>query len=58
LHIRSGAVRAVIAPPMLAATVLLPRRRALRIQAETAALFQAVHIAELLNPEFTPEKSA
>ena len=51
LSINPGVIEAVICPPMLGETTLLPKRRSLRIQAETAALFQAVHIASLLNPE-------
>jgi hypothetical protein len=51
LDINPGVIEAVICPPMLGETTLLPKRRSLRIQAETAALFQAVHIASLLNPE-------
>ena len=51
LDINPGVIEAVICPPMLGETTLLPKRRSLRIQAETAALFQAVHIASLLNPD-------
>ena len=49
--INSGVVDVVISPPMLGETTLLPRRRALRTQLEPATLFQAVHIATLLDPE-------
>ena len=51
LHINPGLVEVVVSPPMPGETTLLPRRRSLRIQAEAAALFQAVHITTLLNPE-------
>ena len=50
LNIRPGVIEAVVSPPMLGETTLLPKRGSLRIQAEAAALFQAVHIATLLNP--------
>ena len=50
-RINSGVVEVVISPPMLGETTLLPRRRALRTQLEPATLFQAVHIATLLDPE-------
>ena len=49
--INPGLVEVVVCPPMLAETTLLPRKRALRTQLEPATLFQAVHIANLLNPE-------
>lgn len=51
LQINSGLVEAVVAPPMLGETTLLPKRRSLRIQLEATTLFQAVHITSLLNPE-------
>ena len=50
-NINPGLVEVVVCPPMLAETTLLPRKRALRTQLEPATLFQAVHIANLLNPE-------
>lgn len=50
LNIRPGKVEAYFAPPMLGETTLMPRRRSLRVQAEAAALFQAVHIATLFDP--------
>ena len=50
-HINSGVVEVVVSPPMLGETTLLPRRRALRTQLEPATLFQAVHLATLLDPE-------
>ncbi len=50
-YISPGIVEAVILPPMLGETTLMPKRRSLRIQLETAALFQAMQIAALLNPE-------
>ena len=51
IDISPGQVEVWVSPPMLGETTLLPKRRSLRIQAEAAALFQAVHIATLLNPE-------
>ena len=51
LHINPGLVEVVVSPPMPGETTLLPRRRSLRTQVESAALFQAVHITTLLNPE-------
>ncbi len=51
LDINPGRVEVVVSPPMLGETTLLPRKRALRTQLEPATLFQAVHIATLLNPE-------
>lgn len=51
LDISPGLVEVVVSPPMLGETTLLPRKRALRTQLEPATLFQAVHIATLLNPE-------
>jgi hypothetical protein len=50
LHISPGRVEVVVGAPMLGATTLLPRKRALRTQLEPATLFQAVHIADLYNP--------
>ncbi|MBT4136579.1 MAG: hypothetical protein HOE48_01630 [Candidatus Latescibacteria bacterium] len=51
IDINPGTVEAVICPPMLGETTLMPKRGSLRIQAEAAALFQAMHITSLLNPE-------
>lgn len=51
LDINPGRVEAYLAPPMLGETTLMPRRRSLRVQAEAAALFQAVHIAALFDPD-------
>ncbi len=51
MDIHPGRVEVWVSPPMLGETTLLPKRRSLRIQAEAAALFLAVHIATLLNPE-------
>ena len=51
LDINPGLVEVVVSPPMLGETTLLPRKRALRTQLEPATLFQAVHIATLLNPD-------
>jgi hypothetical protein len=50
VNINPGVVEVVVSPPMLGETTLLPRRRSLRVQAEAAALFQAVHITTLLDP--------
>ncbi len=50
-NINPGLVEVMVSPPMLGATTLLPRKRALRTQLEPATLFQAVHIANLYNPE-------
>jgi hypothetical protein len=50
-NINPGLVEVVVSPPMLGATTLLPRKRALRTQLEPATLFQAVHIANLYNPQ-------
>ena len=51
LNISPGRVEVVVCPPMLGETTLLPRKRSLRTQLEPATLFQAVHIANLLNPD-------
>ena len=51
MKINPGVVEAVILPPMPGETTLLPKRGSLRVQSEVAALFQAVHISHLLNPE-------
>ncbi|MYD60594.1 MAG: hypothetical protein F4W91_06110 [Gemmatimonadetes bacterium] len=51
ININPGQVDVWVSSPMLGETTLLPKRRSLRIQSEAAALFQAVHIATLLNPE-------
>ncbi len=50
LDLSPGRVEVVIAPPLLGQTTLLPRRRSLRVQIETAALLQAIHLRHLLNP--------
>ncbi len=50
LAIRPGKVEVYVAPPMLAETTLMPRRRSLRVQSEAAALFQAVHLSTLYDP--------
>ena len=50
LDISPGRVEAYVSPPMLGETTLLPKRRSLRIQMETAALFQAIQITTLLDP--------
>lgn len=52
-NIRPGTVEVIISPPIPGETTLLPRKRALRTQLEPATLFQAIHIAQLLNPEST-----
>jgi len=54
LDLSPGLVEVMVSPPMLGETTLLPRKRALRTQLEPATLFQAVHIATLLNPEPRP----
>ena len=51
MNLNPGMVEAVISPPLLGETTLMPKRRSLRFQLETAALVQAVHITSLLNPE-------
>ena len=51
MNLNPGLVEVMVCPPMLGETTLLPRKRALRTQLEPATLFQAVHIAALLNPE-------
>jgi hypothetical protein len=58
VDIHPGTVEAVICPPMLGETTLMPKRGSLRIQAEAAALFQAMHITALLNPEKSQQDSA
>lgn len=50
IRINPGLVEVAIAPPMLGETTLFPKRRSLRPQLEPAALFQAVQIVNLLNP--------
>jgi hypothetical protein len=52
IRINPGVVDVMISPPMLGETTLFPKRRSLRPQLEPAALFQAVQIIDLLNPEF------
>ena len=54
IRINPGLVEVVVAPPMLGETTLFPRRRSLRPQIEPAALFQAVQIVHLLNPNHRP----
>ncbi len=51
LNIHPGRVQVIVGPPILGPTTLLPRKRALRTQLEPATLFQAVHIADLYNPD-------
>lgn len=51
IRINPGVVEVVVAPPMMGETTLFPKRRSLRPQLEPAALFQAVQIVNLLNPE-------
>jgi hypothetical protein len=51
LRLNPGLVEVVVAPPILGHTTLLPRRRSLRVQIETAALLQSIHITHLLNPD-------
>ena len=52
LRINPGLVEVVVAPPILGEITLFPRRRSLRPQIEPAALFQAVQIVHLLNPDY------
>ena len=54
IKINPGLVEVVVAPPMMGETTLFPRRRSLRPQIEPAALFQAVQIVHLLNPNHRP----
>lgn len=54
IRINPGQVEVVIAPPMMGETTLFPRRRSLRPQIEPAALFQAVQLVHLLNPNHRP----
>ena len=51
LRINSGRVEAVVGPPLLGGTTLLPRQRSMRFQLEQASLIHALHITQLLNPE-------
>jgi hypothetical protein len=53
LDLNPGRVEVVVAPPILGHTTLLPRRRSLRVQIETAALLQAIHLTHLLDPGAT-----
>ena len=55
LDIGPGLVEAVLSPPMPGETTLLPRKRALRTQLEPSTFFQAVQIADLLDPR-EPDK--
>jgi hypothetical protein len=55
LNVSPGHVDVFISPPIPGETTLLPRKRALRTQLEPATLFQAIHIATLLDP--TPQKT-
>ncbi len=55
LNVSPGHVDVFISPPVPGETTLLPRKRALRTQLEPATLFQAMHIATLLDP--APPKS-
>ena len=52
LRINPGLVEVVVAPPILGEITLFPRRRSLRPQIDPAALFQAVQIVHLLNPDY------
>ena len=54
IRINPGLVEVVVAPPMMGETTLFPRRRSLRPQIEPAALFQAVQLVHLLNPNHRP----
>ena len=59
LNVSPGHVDVFISPPIPGETTLLPRKRALRTQLEPATLFQAIHIATLLDPKTqqTPQGS-
>ncbi len=59
LNVSPGHVDVFISPPIPGETTLLPRKRALRTQLEPATLFQAIHIATLLDPKTqqTPQDS-
>ena len=54
LDVSPGHVDVYISPPIPGDTTLLPRKRALRTQLEPVTLFQALHIASLLDPT-TPQ---
>ena len=54
LDVSPGCVDVFISPPIPGETTLLPRKRALRTQLEPATLFQAIHIASLLDPSNPP----
>jgi hypothetical protein len=56
LDVSPGRVDVYVSPPVPGETTLLPRKRALRTQLEPATLFQAMHIATLLDPA-TPSLS-
>ena len=60
LNVSPGHVDVFISPPIPGETTLLPRKRALRTQLEPATLFQAMHIATLLDPttQKTPQDSS
>ena len=51
LDVRPGHVEVYVSPPVPGETTLLPRKRALRTQLEPATLFQAIHIATMLDTE-------
>jgi hypothetical protein len=57
-NLSSGKVEVYISPPIVGETTLLPRRRSLRVQAEAAALLQAIHIGALFDPEGSERMSA
>ena len=50
-QINPGVIEAVLLPPMMGETTLMPKRGALRMQNDVAALCYALHIHALLNPE-------
>jgi len=54
LDVSPGHVEVFVSPPVPGETTLLPRKRALRTQLEPATLFQAMHIATLLDPSAPP----
>lgn len=54
LNVSPGHVEVYVSPPVAGETTMLPRKRALRTQLEPATLFQAMHIATLLDPDPRP----
>ena len=58
INLSPGKVEVYVSPPIVGETTLLPRRRSLRVQAEAAALLQAIHIGALFDPEGSERMSA